>query len=320
MSENYNSVANQLLTEQYRALELLALNIPHDFHLLVEQILKLKGNLIVSGVGKSGHIARKISSTFTSTGTRSFFVHPTEASHGDLGNIRCGDLVIILSVSGETKELLNLINHCKCVGALIAIFTMCASSSMALISDFILSFPIVDELAQIPAPTISSLMMLAIGDALATTVHQARGFSEQDFALYHPGGKIGSDFLLITEIMRKGDEIPFSYLSDSFKEIVSMISEKKLGCTLIIDENKSLLGIITDGDLRRFWLQTHQNTIDMAKYTASALMTHTPKIIHKDSSLKQAMHLMRSYKISILPVIENNIVIGIAHLQDLLKY
>ena len=194
MLMNHLNMATKVIEEQSKALQLLSVNIPQDFTKLIDQILKLKGRVVLIGMGKSGHIAKKIAASLASTGTPAFFIHPAEASHGDLGMITRADLVIMLSNSGETKELFDTIDYCKRYNIKIAAMTMQEGSTLATNSDYILKVPQMKESSVISAPTTSALMMLSLGDAIVTTLHEARGFTKDDFKLLHPGGKLGAKY------------------------------------------------------------------------------------------------------------------------------
>jgi arabinose-5-phosphate isomerase len=192
VSVNYISLAQKSILEQSGALQLLAHNIPDDFSALVEYILKFKGRVVLMGMGKSGYIAKKIAASLSSTGTPAFYIHPGEASHGDLGMITEVDMVIMISNSGETKELFDTINYCKRFNIKIAAITMNIESTLGKNSDFLLSLPLQNETSSVSAPTTSSLMTLSLGDALVTTLHQLKGFTKEDFKVFHPGGKLGA--------------------------------------------------------------------------------------------------------------------------------
>ena len=242
-----------------------------------------------------------------------FYLHPVEASHGDLGMVMRDDLVIMLSNSGETKELFNIIEYCKNSSIKIAAMTMNKNSTLAKRSDFSLIVPEYHEASAIGAPTISSLIMLSLGDALMTVIHEKRGFTKDDFKIYHPGGTIGANLTKIKNLMRSGDEIPLVYEDTSFAETIIVMNKKCLGCTLVMDKNQNLVGIITDGDLRR-----HINDQIHLK-TASNIMTKNP--IHSAPSIfaKEALNLMKAKNITNIPIVDDNVIIGIIHIHDLLR-
>lgn len=309
---DYLDIAKRVITAESIALKELSQNLPADFIKIVEHITNFKGRIILTAIGKSGYIARKIAASFASTGTAAFYLHPAEASHGDLGMITENDLVIILSNSGETKELFDIIKYCKRFSIKIVSMTMNAYSNIALNSDFLLLIPTIKEASFISAPTTSSLLMLSLGDALTTCVHEARGFTEEDFHLFHPGGKIGTNLIKVSEIMRTNDQLPLVYLNTNFVETILIMNQKSLGCAIIIDNNNLLLGIITDGDLRR------HITDDLSTKSAGEVMTPNPKQIASSKLAVEALYLMNSQSITSMPVTENNIVVGIIHIHDLL--
>ena len=312
-TNNYRAIAKRVISNEASALEKLSENIPEDFNKIVEFLLSFKGRVILTGIGKSGYIARKIAASFSSTGMPAFYLHPAEASHGDLGMIAKDDLVIMLSNSGETKELFNITAYCKNSSIKIAAMTMNKNSTLAKRSDFLLIIPEYPEASVIGAPTISSLIMLSLGDALMTAVHEKRGFTKDDFKIYHPGGTIGANLTKIKNLMRSGDEIPLVYEDTSFAETVIIMNKKRLGCAIVTDKNKNLLGIITDGDLRRHISdQIHLKT-------ASSIMTKNPTCISSETFAKETLNLMKSKNITNIPIVDDNIITGIIHIHDLLK-
>lgn len=299
---------------QSEALKILADNIPADFDKLVAHILELKGRVITCGIGKSGYIAQKIAASFASTGTPSFFIHPTEASHGDLGMIMPYDIVMILSNSGETKEIFDTINYCIKMGIKIIGLTMNDKSTLALNSDFLMLLPKLPEInPKVAAPTISALMALSIGDALVSVLLEKRNFSQEQFKIFHPGGQIGTNLLKVGDIMHSKDELPLVRAEMSFTEVILTISQKRLGCAIVVDQNNSLQGIITDGDIRR-----HINN-DFSRLSAKEVMTDSVNIISKDVFASQALQLMNQKAITVLPVIEDEQVMGLIHIHDILK-
>ncbi|MCZ6886824.1 MAG: KpsF/GutQ family sugar-phosphate isomerase [Rickettsia endosymbiont of Ixodes persulcatus] len=312
-TNNYRTIAKRVISSEASALEKLSENIPEDFNKIIEFLLSFKGRVILTGIGKSGYIARKIASSFSSTGMPAFYLHPAEASHGDLGMVMRDDLVIMLSNSGETKELFNIIEYCKHSSIKIAVMTMNKNSTLAKRSDFLLIVPEYSEASVIGAPTISSLIMLSLGDALMTVIHEERGFTKDDFKVYHPGGTIGANLTKIKNLMRSGDEIPLVYEDTSFAETIIVMNKKRLGCTLVTDKNQNLVGIITDGDLHR-----HINDQIHLK-TASNIMTKNPIHISSEIFAKEALNLMKAKNITNVPIVDDNIITGIIHIHDLLR-
>lgn len=279
----------------------------------VELILNCKGRVIISGMGKSGHIANKIAATFASTGTPSFFIHPGEASHGDLGMITQDDVVILLSNSGETKELRDIIYYCKRFEIPIIGFIRRAESELAKASDVPLVLPAIPEANKVNAPTTSTTMMLALGDALAVSLIEARGFNSEKFGTFHPGGKLGSKFVKVSDLMRLGSEVPLSLEDQKMSEVLVEMTSKHLGCTGIINSKGELLGIITDGDLRR---HIDKNFLE---HSAQEIMTKNPITTNPSSLAVEAIAIMNKKSITSLFVLEGQKIVGILHLHDCLR-
>jgi arabinose-5-phosphate isomerase len=306
-------IAKNVINRQSKALKVLADNMPLDFPALVDHILKLKGRVILVGMGKSGYIAKKIAASLASTGTPAFFIHPSEASHGDLGMITDIDLVIMLSNSGETKELFDTVNYCKRYNIPIASITMKEHSNLANNSDFLLILPIQKESSTLSAPTTSALMTLSLGDALVTALHEAKGFTQDDFKLFHPGGKIGANLLKVNDVMRSGDKLPIIKADDTFIDTIVIMTEKCLGCAVILDDNGHVSGIVTDGDLRRHIKD------DLTVLTAENVMTASPQSINSKALATEALFIMNDKAITVLPVVDDKKLLGIIHIHDILK-
>ena len=279
----------------------------------VDLILNCKGRVIISGMGKSGHIANKISATLASTGTPAFFIHPAEASHGDLGMITAQDVVILLSNSGETKELRDIIYYCKRFEIPIIGIVRKQDSELAKASTIPLVIPAVKEANNVNAPTTSTTMMLALGDCLAVSLIDARGFNSENFGTFHPGGKLGSAFLKVADIMRKDLQIPVVKFNTKMSEVIIEMTSKHLGCTAVVNNENKMIGIITDGDLRRHLNQNFFSEI------AENIMTKNPITIVKESLAIEAFTLMNKKSITSIFVLENNKIIGVLHLHDCLK-
>ena len=279
----------------------------------VDLILNCKGRVIISGMGKSGHIANKISATLASTGTPAFFIHPAEASHGDLGMITSQDVVILLSNSGETKELRDIIYYCKRFEIPIIGIVRKHDSELAKASTIPLVIPAIKEANNVNAPTTSTTMMLALGDCLAVSLIEARGFNSENFGTFHPGGKLGSAFLKVIDIMRKDSQIPVVKFNTKMSEVIIEMTSKHLGCTAVVDNENKMIGIITDGDLRR-----HLNQNFFAEI-AENIMTKNPITIVKESLAIEAFTLMNKKSITSIFVLENHKIIGVLHLHDCLK-
>ncbi len=283
----------------------------------IDLILNCKGRVILSGMGKSGHIANKIAATLASTGTPSFFIHPGEASHGDLGMITEEDVVILLSNSGETKELKDIIFYCRRFE--IPIISMVRRSDSELVRSSAVSFILskIPEANSVKAPTTSTTMMLALGDAVAVSLIDAKGFNEESFGIFHPGGKLGAAFIRVKEIMRSGSDVPAVEENTKMSEVLLEMTSKHLGCTSVINSSGELIGIITDGDLRR-----HISS-DFLKHSAKETMTANPTLIDHNMLAIDAITLMNKKSITSLFVVDeesnNKKVIGILHIHDCLR-
>jgi arabinose-5-phosphate isomerase len=277
-------------------------------------ILKAKGRLIITGLGKSGHIGRKIAATFASTGTPAFFVHAAEASHGDLGMITPDDVIMALSWSGEQPEMKNLITYAKRFRIGVVAITSEATSTLAEAADVALTLPKAREACPHNlAPTTSSLMMLAMGDALAIALLEGRGFTSVDFSVLHPGGKLGAMLKYTRDLMHSGDAVPLKTLGTKMSDALVEMSSKGFGCVGITDGNGHVVGIVTDGDLRR-----HMRA-DLMTVSVDEVMTKNPKTISRDLLAGEALEILNSSKITALLVTDARKPVGIVHLHDLLR-
>ena len=278
----------------------------------VELMAKSKGRLIVTGMGKSGHVGRKIAATFASTGTPAYFVHPGEASHGDLGMITRDDVIMALSWSGETVELKDLIDYSRRFGTGLIAVTAEADSTLAKSADVVLLLPQAREACPHNlAPTTSSLMQLALGDALAVALLESRGFTALDFRGLHPGGRLGAK--LIRDVMHEGSAVPLCPLGTAMADAIVEMTAKGFGCVGITATDGKLAGIITDGDLRR-----HMRP-DLLAARVDDVMTRNPKTVSGDQLVSEALELLNSSKITAVIVVENGAPAGIVHLHDLLR-
>jgi arabinose-5-phosphate isomerase len=306
-----------LETEAQAILGLLP-SINEDFISACRHLFNRNGRIIVTGIGKSGHIARKLAATFASTGNPSFFVHPAEAKHGDMGMITANDVVIALSHSGETEELLFLLPTIKRLGAVLITLTGNASSSLAKAATVNLNVAVAQEACPLGlAPTSSTTATLAMGDALAISLLQMCGFTSTDFAFSHPGGMLGRRLLLIVDqVMRKEDAIPKVQPDVLLKTALLEMSKKKLGMTTITNESNQLLGIYTDGDLRR----TFDKDIDVRNTLIHEVMSKNPKVIRLGTLAAEALHIMQQNKITTLVVLnEQDTIEGVIHMHDILQ-
>jgi arabinose-5-phosphate isomerase len=309
--------ARRVILAEAEALRLLAGRVGADFAAAVDRLGAIEGRVVVTGMGKSGHVARKIASTLASTGTPALFVHPGEASHGDLGMITAGDAVLALSNSGETTELRDLILYTRRFGIPLVAIVGRQPSTLAEAADHCLRLPEVREACPMGlAPTTSTTCMLALGDALAVALLERRGFSAHDFALFHPGGKLGSQLLRVEQLMRRGDELPLVAADCRMSEAVLEMTDKRLGCVGVLGEDGRLTGIVTDGDLRR-----HMRP-DLLERTAGELMTPHPRTIERRALAVEALAAMNGgdRPVTVLFVAEDGgRPVGALHLHDCLK-
>lgn len=316
---DYKSVAKQVINNEICGLQQLEHYINDDFCQACAMILNNQsGKVIVMGMGKSGHIGRKIAATLASTGSSAFFVHPGEASHGDLGMIEENDIVIAISYSGESSEILALYPILKRRAIRIISITGNQDSSMANLADIHLMAKVPEEACPLGlAPTTSTTATLVLGDALAIALLQARGFTKEDFALSHPGGALGRKLLLLlSDIMHKGAELPTTKPDALIKEALLEITQKGLGMTAIVDDNMRLIGIFTDGDLRRIL----DKRIDIHTATIREVMTQNPTVASPKLLAVEGLNLMQEKRINGLMLVnENNVLVGALNMHDLLK-
>ncbi|MBS3944231.1 MAG: KpsF/GutQ family sugar-phosphate isomerase [Melioribacter sp.] len=293
-------------------------SIDNEFVKAINVILNSKGRIVFTGVGKSGIIARKIVATMNSTGTASIFLHPTDALHGDLGMVRKDDIVILISKSGHTEELIQLIPMLKRINVILIGMLGEIDSRLAKECDIVLNVSVKEEACPYDlAPTSSTTAALVMGDALAITLLELKGFSKEDFGMLHPGGSLGKRLSLkISEIMILGDDVPVVNEKTSIKDTIFVITSKRLGMTCVVDDNGKLSGIITDGDLRRLL----EKTLDIKNLSAGDVMTKKPKTLNKDLLASFALQQMENYNITSLIVVnENDYPEGVVHLHDLVK-
>jgi arabinose-5-phosphate isomerase len=284
------------------------------FAAAVESIRDAKGRLIVTGLGKSGHVGRKIAATFASTGTPAFFVHAAEASHDDLGMITADDVILALSWSGEQPEMKNLITYAKRFRIPLVAMTAERESTLGKAADVALTLPKAREACPHNlAPTTSSLMLLALGDALAIALLEGRGFTSVDFSVLHPGGKLGALLKYTRDLMHSGEAVPLKPLGTRMSDALVEMSSKGFGCVGIVDARGQIAGIVTDGDLRR-----HMRP-DLMTATVDEVMTRNPKTIGRDLLASEALEILNSSKITALIVTDASKPVGIVHLHDLLR-
>ena len=320
-SENDNKVFYQKDLEAAKRVTLLASkglitmsdNLGSNFSNCIDILINLTGRAIVTGMGKSGHIGNKIAATLASTGTQAFFVHPAEASHGDLGMISEEDAVIALSNSGETTELFDLMSYTKRFGIPLIGITSIKESTLAENSDVVLCLPEIEEAGPHGVPTTSTTLMISLGDAIAVALLERRGFSAEDYRLFHPGGKLGKSLLKVSDLMHTGDELPITKPDNPMSETIIIMTNKTFGVAGVVNEKNILIGIVTDGDLRRHMSVglTDMKTLDV--------MTVKPKKIELNILASEALRLMNSWKVTSLFVVENGSPVGIIRIHDILR-
>ena len=306
--------ARRTIDKEIEAIRMMEEELNGNLSQALDVMQSTKGRVIVTGMGKSGHVGSKIAATLASTGTPSFFVHPGEASHGDLGMVTENDVVLAISNSGETKELSDIITYCKRYGIPLIAITKNPNSTLGRMGDILLKLPDDGEACPLGlAPTSSTTATIVLGDILAICLLERKGFSKTDFKQRHPGGKLGSFLQKVSDLMHKGDEIPLVYDTALMQEALLMMTSKMLGCVGIIDKDRHLIGIITDGDLRR------NLSADLATKKVTDVMTKNPKITTPDTLVAEAVKIMNEKKITQLFVIDNEQPVGIIHLHDCLK-
>ncbi|HYG03339.1 MAG TPA: KpsF/GutQ family sugar-phosphate isomerase [Chryseosolibacter sp.] len=316
LQKNIKKIAQAVLLNESRAIENLTQYIDDNFERCVQEIYSAKGRVVITGIGKSAIIANKIVATLNSTGTPALFMHAADAIHGDLGMIQKDDIVICISKSGNTPEIKVLVPLLKRRGSRLVALVSNTNSYLAQQADFILNATIGEEACPHNlAPTTSTTAHLAMGDALAVSLLEIRDFSSRDFAEYHPGGSLGKQLYLKVSDVYLQHQLPFVAPEATLREVIVEISSKRLGCTSVIDGNKILLGIITDGDLRRML----EKGVDLNQVKASDIMTKNPKSIDKDEFAVKALQMMQESNITQLVVQDGSKVAGFIHLHDLLK-
>ncbi len=314
---DYISVAKRVLDIESSAISGLKKNLDQNFIDACELCFNCQGKIIVMGLGKSGHIADKIAATFASTGTSSFFIHPSEAIHGDLGMIDQKDIVLVLSHSGETEEIVSLIPIIRNMGINIIALTGNKESKLSQEAHIHLEVEIKEEACPMNlAPTASTSAAMAMGDAIAVALLEKRGFTKEDFAKSHPGGSLGKQLLLsVEDIMHTGDEIPVVYETDKLALGLIEMSKKALGMTAVINEKDNLVGIFTDGDLRR----TLESKVDIRKTYMKEVMKKDPYVIKKETLAYNAVAIIQEKKITSLIIVDEEKIIGALNIHDLFR-
>lgn len=314
--------ARRVLKIEADAITALIDRVDEQFEHAVELILTGRGRVVVTGMGKSGLIGKKIAATLASTGTPALFLHPAEGIHGDLGMVTRGDTVIALSNSGETEEIARMLPSLKRLGIKIISLTGNPESTLAKNSDVVINVGVKEEACPLGlAPTASTTATLAMGDALAVVLLEKRGFKQEDFACFHPGGALGKRLLLrVRDLMHTGDEIPVVTEGTLIKDAIYEISSKKMGITAVVNASGGLVGVISDGDLRRWMEKTEKSGENLLAKTATDIMTKKPKVANKDSLAAEAVSIMEHNSITCLIVANaDGKPEGVIHLHDLLK-
>ena len=309
------ALARKVLETEAAAILALVDRLDERFERAVRLLLDCRGRVIVTGMGKSGIICRKIAATLSSTGTPAFFLHPAEATHGDLGVIQADDVVVALSRSGETAELLRLLETIKRLGARLIAITGDCTSTLGQAADVALDCGVSEEACPLNlVPTASTTASLALGDALAMTLLVAKGFRQEDFANLHPGGKLGKRLMRVEQLMHGGDQAPIVREATAIHEVIYEMSRKGLGMTCVVDDGDRLMGIITDGDLRRH-MSASPNLLGR---TAEDVMTARPITVHRGMLAAEALHILEQRKITAIVVVDaGQKVEGVVHLHDL---
>ena len=302
-----------VLEQEIQGIRALCDSLDDDFVRAVDCIAGVKGRLIVTGMGKSGHIARKIAASMSSTGTPAHFVHPAEASHGDLGMITTADAVLALSNSGETVELAHMITYCKRFSIPLIAMIRRKKSMLFEAASVAMVLPAVPEASPTNAPTTSTTMMLALGDALAIALLERRGFTRDDFSVYHPGGNLGKAFVRVSDLMHDAEELPTVSQDLPMSDVLIVMTAKRFGCAGVLDTNGRLVGIVTDGDLRR---HMQPNLLELK---AIEIMTRRPLTIRPGALAAEALGVMNQRTVTCLFVVDEDKPVGILHIHDCLR-
>ena len=310
---NYIAIAKKVFDIEIKYLSIVKESLDSSFARAAELILSTKGRVIVCGIGKSGIIAKKIATTFSSVGKASVFLNAAEANHGDLGMVRFNDTVVLLSNSGESTELIGVINYCKEHNIPIIAIVSKKKSTLYDSADISILIPSNCEVSYINIPTTSTTLMTVIGDAFAAMIVECNNITLDEYKKYHPGGNIGNSLIRVKEVMRTGDSLPIINSEMQMSEALLIMTQKSLGCLIIADENNNILGFITDGDLRR-----HISS-DLVKMQVKDIMSVNPKVVSQDVFALEALEYMNNNAITSLVVAEENKIKGIIHVHDCLK-
>ena len=311
---SYLKIAKNVFDIEINGLKEVKEQLPNNFDEIIDAIINAKGRCVITGMGKSGLVGKKISATLASTGTKSFFMHPAEAYHGDLGMVHSGDIVIAISNSGETEEVIKLISFFKDNGNKVIALTNNSKSTLAKHSDYFIDINVSKEACPLAlAPTTSTTVTMALGDAIAVSLMKARNFKEENFAKFHPGGSLGRKLLTKVEDVMKSDDLPTVSLDSPFDEVISTISEGRLGMTVVTDKSV-VLGVITDGDVRRILKKEKENALSLK---SKNFYTSNPITIPKNEKLAIAEQIMQDKKIASIIVSENDKLIGVLSRYDI---
>ena len=314
MEKNIIKIAKQVINTENKGLKALTNSINNNFVKAINILKKTKGRIILTGIGKSGIIANKISSTLSSTGSPSQFIHPAEASHGDLGILSKNDSIIALTFSGKTNELNDIFFYSKENKIPLIIITSKSNSNLKQISKICIELSNIKEACPLNlAPTTSTTAMLALGDAIAIVLMKLKKFTKKNFYSFHPGGELGKKLLLVKNVMHQGNKIPLAEEKILMNNVIIEMSKKRFGCVGVTSRNKKLVGVITDGDLRR-----HMKNNILEK-TAGEIMKKNPKTINKEMFVTNALEIMEKNKITQVFIVQNNKPIGILHIHDCIE-
>lgn len=307
------AVGRRVLSVEAEALQTLSQALDDAFVQAVETLFNAKGRIVCTGIGKSGHVARKIAATLASTGAQAMFVHPAEASHGDLGMIGPDDVILALSKSGEARELSDVIAYAKRFSIPLIAMTAVQDSQLGRGGDIVLRLPDAPEAtAEVNAPTTSTTLQIALGDAIAVALLERRGFTASDFRVFHPGGKLGAMLRTVADLMHGADELPLVAVDAPMPDALLVMSEKRFGAVGVVDAEQRLVGLITDGDLRR-----HMD--GLLDHVAGDVMTRAPRVIAPGALAAEALKIMNDRRITVLFVVEAETPVGVLHVHDLLR-
>lgn len=307
------AVGRRVLSVEAEALLTLSQSLDDAFVQAVETLFNAKGRIVCTGIGKSGHVARKIAATLASTGAQAMFVHPAEASHGDLGMIGSDDVILALSKSGEARELSDVIAYAKRFSIPLIAMTAVEGSQLGRGGDIVLRLPDAPEAtAEVNAPTTSTTLQIALGDAIAVALLERRGFTASDFRVFHPGGKLGAMLRTVADLMHGPEELPLVAVDAPMPDALLVMSEKRFGAVGVVDAERRLVGLITDGDLRR-----HMD--GLLDHVAGDVMTRAPRVIAPGALAAEALKIMNDRRITVLFVVEAETPVGVLHVHDLLR-